>query len=83
MYLPPSLGSVCYVHEKGQRHAPVRYAECAKVVWTDLERLGLFTDDLSALRPIGEAPRQRLRVNISDSSADRTKVKTVYKERLS
>jgi hypothetical protein len=36
MYLPPSLGSVRYAHEKGQRHAPVRYAECANVVWTDL-----------------------------------------------
>ena len=36
MYLPPFLGSVRYAHEKGQRHAPVRYAECANVVWTDL-----------------------------------------------
>jgi hypothetical protein len=41
-YLPPSLGSVRYAHEKGQRHAPVRYAERANVMWTDLGRDCLY-----------------------------------------
>ena len=33
-YLQPSLGSVRYAHEKGQRHAPVRTAHATQSVPT-------------------------------------------------